>query len=252
MQAYSRIFAKVYNEKWIAFAKRVAPLILSFYASTSIGKINKSVLDLCCGTGQLALYFLENGYKVVGIDLSEYMLKYARKNAEKYLSNGNARFLQADAADFTLDEHFGLVVSTFDAINHLEGEEALQGCCKSVFRVLKDDGFFIFDLNTRAGLKYWNSINITDTEEFMLVSRGIYEDGTNKAFVKITGFVRNSESFYERFEENVFNTAFDMGRVQKMLLDAGWREVYFAQIVDLATPIKEPEKENRVFIVAHK
>ena len=80
MQAYGRVFARVYNMKWGGFANRVAPLILDFYQNTTIGQENKSVLDLCCGTGQLAVHFLDRGYRVTGIDSSENMLYYARES----------------------------------------------------------------------------------------------------------------------------------------------------------------------------
>ncbi len=79
MQAYGPVFADVYNRRWSAFAKQVAPLILDFYSATSIGRTNKSVLDLGCGTGQLALRFLQNGYRIVGIDGSEHMLRHANE-----------------------------------------------------------------------------------------------------------------------------------------------------------------------------
>jgi hypothetical protein len=43
-----------------------------------------------------------------------------------------------------------------------------------------------------------------------------------------------------------------MEKVKNALLDIGWKNVYFAHIQDLKTPIVEPEKEGRVFIVASK
>jgi ubiquinone/menaquinone biosynthesis C-methylase UbiE len=85
MQSYSQDFARVYNLRWSGFARQVAPLILDFYAATPIGHKDKTVLDLCCGTGHLAVYFLEKGYRVVGLDLSEHMLEYARENARQYI-----------------------------------------------------------------------------------------------------------------------------------------------------------------------
>ena len=50
------------------------------------------------------------------------------------------------------------------------------------------------------------------------------------------GFVRMPNGLYERFEETVFNTVFEMERVKKALLDVGWKNVYFARIQDLKTP----------------
>ena len=121
MQAYGRSFAYVYNKRWTGFAHRVAPLIAEFYASTGTGEARYPVLDLCCGTGQLALHFLEQGYRVTGLDLSEYMLQYASENASSYVESGQAQFVRADASEFSLDQQFGLVASTFDALNHLDG-----------------------------------------------------------------------------------------------------------------------------------
>lgn len=252
MQAYGRAFARVYNKRWTGFAHRVAPLILEFYEGTATGKANRTILDLCCGTGQLALHFLEQGYQVTGIDLSEHMLKYASENASAYVEGGQARFAQADASHFDLDQKFGLVVSTFDALNHLEGEEALCSCFQSVFAVLVEGGCFVFDLNTRAGLKRWNSIHVDDSEEAMIVTRGIYDGQSDRAYTRLSGFLKKTGELYERFEETVYNSVFDMNQVRDSLLRIGWRDVHFARYEELAMPIIEPEKEDRVFFVAHK
>jgi predicted TPR repeat methyltransferase len=101
----------------------------------------------------LRCIILERGYRVSGLDLSEAMLDHARTNASMFVQAGQAHFVQADASAFTLDERFGLVVSTYDALNHLASLEALQRCFASVYAVTQDGGTFVFDLNTRVGLK---------------------------------------------------------------------------------------------------
>ncbi len=251
MQAYSKGFAQIYNMRWSGFARQVAPLILDFYAATPIGQENKTVLDLCCGTGHLAVHFLENGCRVVGLDLSKDMLHHARENARQYIESGQATFVQGDATDFTLDERFGLVVSTYDSLNHLENEQALRRCFRCVYAV--NDGYFIFDLNTRRGLRRWNSIQVDDSDDdALIIIRGIYDGQSDKAWTKISGFLRLPDGLYERFDETAFNTVFEMEKVKGALLDAGWKNAYFARIQDLKTPLDEPEKEGRVFIVASK
>jgi SAM-dependent methyltransferase len=252
MQAYGKVFAKVYNTLWGGFAQYISPLLYDFYEASASGETKERMLDLCCGTGQLALFFLEKGYRVVGLDLSEHMLVYARENAEEYVAGGQAEFVHGDAAEFTLDEYFGLVVSTYDALNHLEGEESLQGCFCSVYQVLDEGGYFIFDLNTRKGLERWNGVQVNPSEEVFLLTRGIFEPGNEKAWTKITGFVRNDEGFYQRFEETVFNTVFDMLQVKELLIDSGFKDAYFARADALDSPIDEPEEEGRVFFVAIK
>ena len=252
MQAYGSAFARIYNLHWTAFVQDLAPRILSYYESTPIAQANKSLLDVCCGTGQLAVYFLERGYRVTGLDLSEHMLRYARENAALYVESGQAKFVHADASDFSLDEPFGLVVSTFDALNHLESEQALRQCFRCVFAALAPDGYFIFDLNTRAGLMRWNNMSVNDDEQITIITRGVYDGQGDRAATRITGFIRDPDGFYERFEQTAFNTVFDLHRVREALLDTGWRHVYFARSQDLAASIDEPEREKRAFIVARK
>lgn len=248
MQGYGTTFARVYNQLWAGFAKDVAPRILEFYAQSQRTSPDQSLLDVCCGTGQLALHFLEHGYQVVGLDLSAAMLRCAEDNARPFVRAGQAQFVQGDAAAFTLDRSFGLVVSTFDALNHLAGVDALRGCFRSVRAVSREGGKFIFDLNTREGLKRWNYITVSETDDLLLVNRGIY-DGGDKAYTRINGFIRDADERYSRFEETVYNTAFDLAEVRALLLETGWHDAYFARINALAVPLAEPEREGRVFAV---
>jgi len=249
MQAYGAAFARVYNLLWSGFAREVAPRLLEFYERSPIAPTEQSLLDLCCGTGQLALYFLERGYRVTGLDLSESMLDHARANADIFIQAGQARFVQGDAAAFTLDERFGLVVSTFDALNHLPGLDALRACFACVREVTVAGGSFIFDLNTRAGFQRWNSISVQESDDTLVVNRGIY-DGGDKAYTRISGFIRETEDLFQRFEETVYETAFDLPAVRAALLDVGWQDAYFARASDLAVPLDEPEREGRVFVIA--
>lgn len=249
MQAYGPGFAQVYNKRWSGFARQVAPFLCDFYTATPVSQHNRLVLDLCCGTGQLAVYFLEKGYQVVGLDLAAAMLHYARANAQPYLASGQARFIQADATAFTLPERFGLVVSTFDALNHLPDLAALQRCFQCVAAVAA--GYFIFDLNTRLGLRRWHNVEVDDSREDMtIVNHGIYAIDSVRAWLKVTGFVRNAAGQEEPFTHVTYNTIFAMQDVAAALAATGWHDVYFARLDDLKTPITDPEQEGRVFVVA--
>lgn len=251
MQAYGPGFARAYNRRWSAFASNMAPLIQALYEATPAARKRRTLLDLCCGTGQLAAHFLEQGYRTVGIDLSEPMLQLARENTRAYLESGLASFLHGDVTDFTLGERFGLVVSTYDALNHLSDAEALARCFRCVFAVC--EGLFVFDLNTRAGLRRWNNIQVDDSDpDLFVVNRGIYDGESDRAWVKFTGFARNPAGLYERFEETAFNTVFPMARVREMLLEVGWRDVYFANVRDLGVTVEDAEGEGRVFVVARR
>lgn len=252
MQGYGKVFTKIYNLFWNDFADRIAPQIHDFFVDAIVGQREVPILDLCCGTGRLSRYFLERGFRVIGLDLSEYMVAHARENNLEFVIANQAEFTQGDAADFKLDEKFGLTVSTYDALNHLPGETALQNCFRCVFNSLIGGGYFIFDLNTHTGLRNWNGILVRPGDEVYLINRGMYDDATIKAWTKITGFVRDDDGHYERFDETVYNTVFEMEAVRGWLVETGFREVYFAVDGDLNTPIEDPEEQNRVFIIAKK
>jgi SAM-dependent methyltransferase len=252
MQGYSSGFARVYDLRWGHFAANAAPRLRAFYESTLVGQDNLSLLDLCCGTGQMALHFLENNYRVIGLDLSEAMLDYARARAAAYIVTGQARFLQGDAANFLLEEQVGLVVSTFDALNHLPDFTALKSCFLSVYPVLVEGGLFIFDLNTPEGLRRWTSISVEDSPEVMIVTRALYDEDSRKAFTRISGFVDAGEGLYERFEETAYEVAFDLFAVRAALQETGFHSVRFARLQDLSAPVEEPQRESRIFILAEK
>jgi SAM-dependent methyltransferase len=250
-QAYGRVFARVYDRRWTAFAQRTAPALLDLYENTTLAPENKRVLDLCCGTGQVGRYILERGYQVTGIDLSEAMLEIARERCREYIEKGQARFIQADATHFTLDQQVGLVISTFDALNHLESVEALGRCFQSVWQAIEGGGLFTFDLNTRAGLRRWNSITVEDAGDALIVTRGIYDGSGERGWTRVSGFVEAQDGRYDRFEETIFNTVYVLENVRTLLLEVGFDSVYFARADDLSTPLDDPEEEGRVFVVAN-
>ena len=59
-----------------------------------------TILDVAAGTGKQAFAFAKKGYEVIGIDLSEAMLKVARKK-NKY---GNVKFEVGDATNLPFED----------------------------------------------------------------------------------------------------------------------------------------------------
>ncbi|HYA78988.1 MAG TPA: bifunctional demethylmenaquinone methyltransferase/2-methoxy-6-polyprenyl-1,4-benzoquinol methylase UbiE [Candidatus Nitrosopolaris sp.] len=75
-------------------------------------KSDNRALDLCCGTGDIALALAQCGAEVVGLDFSEAMLAIAEKRRQKAPPghNANLRFIRGDAQQIPFPDN------SFDAV----------------------------------------------------------------------------------------------------------------------------------------
>ncbi|MGE3308994.1 MAG: methyltransferase domain-containing protein [Limisphaerales bacterium] len=144
-------FAWVYDRNFGQFAARVFPP-LQRLALRHV-PVGGRVLDVCCGTGQLARTLTDHGYQVTGVDGSEGMLRIARRNAP------SARFLRHDVRSMRMDEEFDAAISTFDSINHLLEVSDLVATFRGVHRVLRHGAPFVFDMNMDEGYRcrWWGT-----------------------------------------------------------------------------------------------
>src|SRR5437868_4390317 len=72
-------FASIYDRYFGTYARRVVPALERLLLGSLPGKAR--ILDVCCGTGQLATALTERGFIVTGIDGSREMLRLAQRNA---------------------------------------------------------------------------------------------------------------------------------------------------------------------------
>ncbi len=251
MQAYGKNFARIYNQRWNLFTDTVAPRLEAFFAPRYPQPAR--MLDLCCGTGRMVRYFAEKGYQVTGVDLSEEMLRYARENNSEFIRSKKASFQRSDARDFKLKHKVQFAVSTYDAINHIPDLAGLRSTLQCVWNALEPGGCFIFDLNTESGLRNsWGHISVREMDDATIIMRGLYDDERNRSYTRMSGFLKNDQGTWDRFDETIFNTAFKLTEVAKLLKETGYTKHWFAQVDKLELPLQEPENQPRVFVVAFK
>ncbi len=96
------------------------------------------VLDVACGTGILFPYYLSRGVRsVIGIDISEEMMKIGREKVEAAGLGDAIKFQNEDCAHMSFaDKSFDAVVSAFALRNF----EDLQQCLNEMYRVLEPGG----------------------------------------------------------------------------------------------------------------
>lgn len=98
----------------------------------------KRILDIATGTGDLALSALKlNPTEIVGVDISEEMLVFARKKIEKAGKSDVIHFAKGDSEQLQFpDQSFDGAMAAFGVRNF----ENLQLGLNEIFRVLKPGG----------------------------------------------------------------------------------------------------------------
>lgn len=178
-------FAWFYDTYWgsgpTSFSTRVLPvlerLVLPYV------RRGDHVLDLCCGTGQLAHDLTAQGYIVSGVDGSAGMLKYARARAP------GVEFIHADARSFSLPPHFDAAVSLFDSLNHVMQIADLSATFTNVRDALKKGGPFLCDFNMQAGFEArWRGSFGLAADDHALVYRSSFDAATQVGRAAVTMF----------------------------------------------------------------
>jgi SAM-dependent methyltransferase len=103
------------------------------------------ILELACGTGSLLTEFASAGYEAVGLDLSDGMLRLARRRISQLPSEaaGRVELVQTDMADFELGRKFPLVVLADNSFRELGTRRELTSCLACIRRHLEPDGLLL-------------------------------------------------------------------------------------------------------------
>jgi demethylmenaquinone methyltransferase/2-methoxy-6-polyprenyl-1,4-benzoquinol methylase len=90
-------------------------------------------LDLCCGTGDLALALASRGVQVTGLDFSPQMLEVAeiRRQKNSRLKTQNLKFIRGDAQQIPFpDNSFDIVTMGYGLRNLADWEKGLDEMCR--------------------------------------------------------------------------------------------------------------------------
>ena len=220
MKMYSSYdpFAWMYNKHW---GNTFLPVVLPILDNLVLSKLpqNARILDLCCGTGQMAHQLTTLGYRVTGVDGSLEMLRYARENAL------GVEFLQADARSYHVPYKYNAVISVFDSLNHIMSTRELKAVFRSTYDTLRSGGLFMFDLNTEAGYLYeWNGDFSIIEDDHVCVVRNTYNQKNRIADFDATIFRLQDNSWY-RHDIVLYQKCHTPTAVKSALKSAGFTDV---------------------------
>jgi len=179
--------------------------------------------DLACGTGTTALALAARGIRMYGVDLSPGMCRAARRKARE--QEAALRVILADMRSFRLPEPVDLVLSEFDAINHVPRRSDLRRVTLAVARALNPGGWFFFDVNNLAGFdKYWRGTWWIERSGIILAMRNGHDLKRRKAWCDCEWFVEEGR-LWRRHTERVEEVCWTEEEIRAALTAAGFARV---------------------------
>lgn len=215
-------YAKVYDSSGqVAFSLKMIPYLRELLQRHPIA--GRSVLDLACGTGTVAMAFAQQGWEVYGIDGSSAMLDQARRKAQE--NPVQPAVSQQDMRAFVLPHAVDLVTCLYDSLNYMLTADDLGQVFRRVGHALRPGGLFMADMNTVEMLEHiWdNNTFFVESHDLAIVMQSHYEPATCLSAVQVTGFARRPDGFYERFDEAHVEAAYDSSTVRCALQTAGFQ-----------------------------
>ena len=131
-----------YNENYGKFVPYDEPTRFMSYL-----KKEALILDIGCGPAKDAKVFVENGFKVIGFDLSEKMVELARKNVP------GARFRVMDMLDLDFEDNGFDGVWARCCFLHLKKKE-IPKALEEAYRVLKKGGVIHVGIKEGEGERF--------------------------------------------------------------------------------------------------
>lgn len=209
----------------------------------------KKLLDIGCGTGQMAIQFSKLGYRVSGLDLSEEMLSIA---SERFmLEDINVPLYCMSMDELEGFENFDVVTIPIDSLNYVPSQDGVQETLSRVYQSLRIGGQLFFDVHS-----------IYKMDEIFMDSPFTYDDGeitylwvteageeTHSVHHDLVFYVQQQNNLFERFEEYHYQRTFEIEEYVSMLKQAGFQHITITADFSENVPT---EKSERIFFRAVK
>ena len=215
-------FARIYDELINADIdyKAWAANILCICKKNNL--IMESYLDLACGTGNLTIEIANEFKHIWAVDLSSNMLSQAEKKMrEKQIK---AKFVCQDISKLNLNNKFNLITCCLDSSNYILKEENFKRYLIGVYNLLKEDGLFIFDLNSYYKLTtvLGNNTYNYDSDDVVYIWENYLENDIVE--MNLTFFVKEGQ-VYRRFDEMHLERAYKEEYVENLIKQIGFKIV---------------------------
>ncbi|MCQ9210070.1 class I SAM-dependent DNA methyltransferase [Granulicatella seriolae] len=219
---YDQVMDQEVYQSWIDFTRTS----IEQYAKRPV----ENIMELACGSGKVAIDLSEQGFTLVGVDLSENMLAIAQEKANRH--GQEIAWVQADMRDLRDFDPVDLVTLYSDSLCYLTDFQDVKSVFASVVSILEEGGLFLFDVHSIYQMtQVFPGYQYSYTDEDLAFIWQSYEyDYPNSVEHVITMFLADQEDesespLYERFEEVHVERSFTIEEYKSALLEAGFTAV---------------------------
>ncbi|MDP2172701.1 MAG: class I SAM-dependent methyltransferase, partial [Candidatus Cloacimonadaceae bacterium] len=186
---YDHYMSHVDYEKWLT-------MILGWCKSFGVKQLNR-ILEIACGTANIAEILVHKGFQVDACDCSPFMLHMA---AQKLFKPN--LFLCSMTEDLPR-KNYDLVLCLFDSINYLPRKSDIKLLLKNTWQALNPGALFVFDISTlmNSTKNFSDATQISQVRDGCLVHQASYNYNTDKQNSRLVLF-RKSGTVYHKHEEN--------------------------------------------------
>jgi demethylmenaquinone methyltransferase/2-methoxy-6-polyprenyl-1,4-benzoquinol methylase len=175
----------------------------------------EKILDLCCGTGDLAINIArlaKDGMEVTGIDYSRPMLDIAVKKSESLAGKGKILFTNGDAADLPFPEGYFDCVGVSFAFRNLTYRNPLaRRHLAEVLRVLSAGGRYVIVETSQPKSK---------------LIRKLYHLYLRRLVFRLGYLLSGNRAAYHYLAESAARF-YTSEEIEEMVVTAGFRQVSF-------------------------
>ncbi len=233
---YSRDFVSIYEQYgWNDFALKIGKSLYSYFMQSKV--TIQSHLDLCSGTGVLCHFFSTKGLYTKGVDLSTSMIDLAKSKYE------GIDFVYHDVLDFQDDKHYDLITCTCDSLNHLIHKGDLKKLFKNVFSLLKEEGYFVFDVVVKEAIQFDVPFFSVRSDQAM-VKYLIHDLGDSLIDLTIQVFLNDVMIFENHLKERIYS----LDELKETLEESGFQ----IKLLDYKIGEEEQRVKNKMYFIVRK
>ncbi len=197
---------------------------LDFYLSYA--EKGKKILEPLCGSGRFLVPFMERGFDITGLDLSEEMLNKLKEKAP------DAKVHRADITEYFTEERFDYIFISSGSVSLFTDIDLCKRTLKKLKEMLTQKGRLVFAVDTAAARcpddrDYKLSVSVKTKEGFdlPLKSRNFYDVSSQTQFSPGIYELYDGTELLQRETMDFQTHLYKFGEMERYLREIGFEKI---------------------------